>query len=243
MKVLLVRHGETVQNKATIVQGSDPTQGRLTEWGVRQAHLLAVALRNHAFDIAYCSPLERCVLTLAQILLERPGERTLPLVFHNDLREVNLGVYQGRPRAEWNAAAGDNVANYRAPQAESWHDLQLRVGALLRHVILRGGHRNVLVVAHGGVNRGMVADVLGLSIGDLFAGQPRGLSQGNTCVNLLEFSPAGELTRLIVNDTRHLQAEVPDAGPGLLWNFDRGDWEPAGAHRALADPLGEHTGP
>src|SRR3989338_3095044 len=103
IRLTLVRHGETYQNFTRTVQGQDPTQGRLTERGVRQAELLGQALAQRPFDVAYCSTLERAVLTMAVILLQRPGERTLPLVFADELREINLGVLHGRSHNEWRA--------------------------------------------------------------------------------------------------------------------------------------------
>ena len=155
IRITLVRHGETGNNRARIVQGQDPTQGKLTAKGLRQAQLLGQRLASVPFDAAYCSPLERAVLTLAQVLAARNGDRTLPLVFAPELREINLGTLHGRPHGEWKAAiAGDPMA-WRAPQGESWNDVQERVTAYLRRVVLSAGHRNILIVAHGGVNRGL----------------------------------------------------------------------------------------
>jgi broad specificity phosphatase PhoE len=55
-RITLVRHGETFQNRYRMVQGSDPTQGRLTETGIRQAELLGRNLADRPFDKVYCSP-------------------------------------------------------------------------------------------------------------------------------------------------------------------------------------------
>ncbi|MBI4082878.1 MAG: histidine phosphatase family protein [Candidatus Lambdaproteobacteria bacterium] len=237
IRIFLVRHGETLQNRDEVVQGQDPTWGRLTERGVRQAHLLGKALALQPFDIAYCSPLERCVITLSQVLLARAGERTLPLAFASELREINLGPFQGRPRAEWRAANGGDLLHYRPLGGESWHDVQVRVGAYLRRVVQPSGHRNILIVAHGGVNRGMLAEVTGVSIGELFQGGPLGLPQGNACVNLLELDAGGATLRVIANDTRHLAEEMAGAGAGLHWNADRRGWD------VLTETPGAFTGP
>ena len=47
--LLLVRHGETIDNVNRIMQGQ--TQGELTETGVRQASNLAESLANTHIDI------------------------------------------------------------------------------------------------------------------------------------------------------------------------------------------------
>ena len=134
-KITLVRHGETYQNHNHTVQGSDPTQGRLTPKGLRQAELLGMALAGWHFDLVYCSPLERAVLTMSQLLVPRKGERTLPILFPGELMEVNLGVLHGCPHAEWKAAINGDPMAFRPEGGESWLDVQARVTAYLREVI------------------------------------------------------------------------------------------------------------
>ena len=55
--LLLVRHGETIDNVNRIMQGQ--TQGELTETGVRQASNLAESLANTHIDIYMSSDLKR----------------------------------------------------------------------------------------------------------------------------------------------------------------------------------------
>ncbi len=225
-RVLLVRHGETFQNRERIVQGADPTQGRLTERGVRQAALLGRALAAREFDLVYCSPLERAVLTLAQLLLARGGKRTLPLLFARELEEIDLGNLHGKSHADWREAmAGSDPMAYRAPGGENWLDVQKRVGAFFRETILPAPEREILVVAHGGVNRGILADLLGITMGEAWLGPGIGAPQDNACVNTLEFNGSGELAAVVVNDTSHLLPEFAEAGPGQRWVPDERRWE------------------
>jgi broad specificity phosphatase PhoE len=231
IRITLVRHGETGNNRARIVQGQDPTQGKLTAKGLRQAQLLGQRLASVPFDAAYCSPLERAVLTLAQVLAARNGDRTLPLVFAPELREINLGTLHGRPHGEWKAAiAGDPMA-WRAPQGESWNDVQERVTAYLRRVVLSAGHRNILIVAHGGVNRGLIASVTGTTMADTWRGEGLGTPQENACVNFLELDDNGALLSALVNDSSHLGTE-PEAGPGQRWLEKERRWELLGKPHA-----------
>jgi broad specificity phosphatase PhoE len=225
MRLTLVRHGETYNNRDFVVQGQDPTQGRLTEKGLRQAELLAQALRAVPFSIVYSSPLERCALTLGKILERRPGTRTLPLEFANELKEVNLGVLQGRPHSEWKAAIQGDPMAWRPQGGESWLDLQARVMAYVRRAILPGGHGEVLVVAHGGVNRSMLAGFTGLTMGQTWQGPGIGTPQANTCVNTIELDDQGRLLACSANNTLHLAGEFPDAGPGQRWILAEQRWE------------------
>jgi len=225
IRLTIVRHGETYNNRDFVVQGQDPTQGRLTEKGLRQADLLGRALRDTPFDIVYSSTLERCAVTLGKILEHRTGTRTLPLVFANELKEVNLGVLQGRPHTEWKASiAGDPMA-WRPQGGESWLDLQVRVMDYVRRTILPGGQREILVVAHGGVNRSMLSAVTGLTMGQTWQGAGVGTPQENTCVNTIEFDGEGRLAACTANNTLHLAAEFPEAGAGQRWIVGEQRWE------------------
>ena len=241
-RILLVRHGETFQNRKHIVQGMDPTWGRLTPEGIRQAQLLAETLVDVPLDIAYCSPLERAVLTMSMLLVPRGGERTVPLVFADDLREINQGVLHGASHAEWKAAMeGHDPMAWHAVDGESWLSVQARVTEYLQQVILPAGHRNVLIVAHGGVNRGLLASLTGISMGQAWKGAGEGCPQDNTCLNDLVVDANGKLHWARVNNAEHLMAPFGVGSPGQLWLGEGAGWEVLGEARgklAEFDPYG-----
>ena len=108
---------------------------------------------------------------------------------------------------------------------ESWLDVQRRVTAYFREVVLAGTHNEILIVAHGGVNRGIISSLTGMTMGEAWRGTGEGIPQDNTCVNHLEIDDAGKLVRAVVNDTTHLMGEFPDATPGQLWVGGDRRWE------------------
>ena len=57
----LVRHGETVENAAHILQGHMP--GHLTPLGIQQAEALRDELNAIKFNTLVCSDLKRCIDT------------------------------------------------------------------------------------------------------------------------------------------------------------------------------------
>ncbi len=230
-RITLVRHGETFQNRDLTVQGADPTWGRLTQEGVRQAQLLGKALAGRNFEVAYCSPLERAVMTLSLVLCAREGERTTPLVFHDDLKEINLSNLQGRSRQAWHEAITGDPMRFCPPEGESWLDVQKRVTRYFEETILRGPQQEILIVAHGGVNRGIIASLLGISMAETWAGHGFGAPQDNTCVNILELNGSGEVTGAVINDTSHLAGEFPTASAGQRWLFAERRWELLGISR------------
>lgn len=72
-ELYLVRHGQTEENAAHILQGHMP--GHLSHEGIAQAQALRDELKNIRFDALLCSDLKRCMDT-AMILNEPHGGST-----------------------------------------------------------------------------------------------------------------------------------------------------------------------
>src|ERR1051325_8568524 len=100
MRVILTRHGETFENanKITMGQGID---GVLNEEGVQQARKLADRLKEEKIDFAYTSDLKRAISTTEEILKYHPHTK---MICVSELRERNLGIYEGKPNFEWKEA-------------------------------------------------------------------------------------------------------------------------------------------
>ncbi len=164
-------------------------------------------------------------MTMSQVLYARSGKYTLPLVFSDRLKEIDLGVLQGGPSAAWREAITGDPMSFRPPQGESWLDVQERVTSYLMDTILPTPHREILVVAHGGVNRGLIASLLGIPLADTWRGPGLGTPQDNACINTLELNGEGEITRAVINDTSHLTGQFHTASRGQLWLPAERRWE------------------
>lgn len=70
-RVYIVRHAETEENKQKIIQGHLDTI--LNSEGERQADLVAKALKDIPFDVAYSSNLKRATDTAKRILVNHSG--------------------------------------------------------------------------------------------------------------------------------------------------------------------------
>ncbi|KAJ7572587.1 phosphoglycerate mutase-like protein [Mycena floridula] len=90
-RVYFVRHGETAANRAGIIQGHLDTE--LNDEGREQAQLVAAALKDVQFDIAYTSDLQRAVDTAKAIMEYHPG---VQLILQEELRERHMGSMQGQ---------------------------------------------------------------------------------------------------------------------------------------------------
>ena len=79
IKLYLVRHGETVDNKAQIMQGQ--MQGELNETGRAQARELRERMRSEPIDAFVASDLQRAVQTCEIVAVPhgKPVETTVLL--------------------------------------------------------------------------------------------------------------------------------------------------------------------
>lgn len=154
MKLILVRHGETVENALGINQGHLP--GRLNENGINQAECLAEKLKNRKIDYIYSSDLARAADT-AKIIAKFHPNVSIELV--ELLRELYMSGFQGRPHVDldWNNPPKD---------AETYFDLFVRAGDFLD--LLRGKiFETVLIVAHNGINLAIKCVIEGINVGEL----------------------------------------------------------------------------
>ena len=94
MRLILTRHGETEENKIGIMQGHLP--GKLSAEGIEQAQKLALRLKDEKIDFIYSSDLARASDTAKEIASFHPHA---PIKFVEDLRERNLGEFQGKKKS------------------------------------------------------------------------------------------------------------------------------------------------
>ncbi len=229
--VVLVRHGETWENRSGTLQGQDPRRGRLTPEGMEQARAAGRALAGEPFEAVFCSPLERAVLTMSLMLCERPppgpdeAPATLPLCFDDALREIHMGALHGATRTDWLAAAkahGD-IANFAPNGGESWNAVQARVGAFFDATLRQAPERCVLVVAHGGVVRGALTHLAGEPMAMTWAGLGQGPAQENGAINRVWLDADGAVRAMMANDRRHFGGEG-----GVWWTPERPTWQARG---------------
>lgn len=89
-QLILVRHGETLQNVAGIAQGWNDSA--LSELGQRQVRALAQRVKSYAPDAIFSSPLGRAMST-AQAIADVTGLEIRTL---DELREMNYGQWEGK---------------------------------------------------------------------------------------------------------------------------------------------------
>jgi probable phosphoglycerate mutase len=166
--VLLTRHGQTIYNRAGIMQGTFDSP--LTKLGIAQAETVGQNLRRRDSRPAglevVASPLPRAYQTAA-IIAEAAGIDPVSIELDDAIVEVSWGDWNGLSREQiaerdpilWRARLADKWS-VRPPKGESYQDIADRLAAwLAEHQEVE----NLLVVAHGAVSRVLRGLYLGLS--------------------------------------------------------------------------------
>jgi broad specificity phosphatase PhoE len=197
VKLILVRHGETLWNKEHRVQGF--TDIALSKTGKRQAERLAHCLQGERIDAMYCSTLQRAFETARAI-----GRfHALPIYVEADLRELNQGDFESLTFVElrekhlpflkqWITQPG----SLTMPNGESLGALQQRAWRVVDRIVADG--RNALIVSHAFTIIAILCRIMGLSLDQFRQAQVDVASR--TCI---EFNDGvGEV--VLHNDTAHL---------------------------------------
>jgi 2,3-bisphosphoglycerate-dependent phosphoglycerate mutase/probable phosphoglycerate mutase len=193
-QLILVRHAETEHNVAGIVQGW--SDSALSERGQRQTRALAARVATLAPNALFSSPLERAMI-MARAIAEATG---LEIVVLDDLREVNLGRWEGQSYLDIRRTDAEGTRRWRedpdwaCPDGESHNDVLRR---MTRAFAAAAATTRPVIVTHGTAIR--VAATFLLNAPVLTS---RHLAQDNAAINL--FVGRGE--RMILklwNDTAH----------------------------------------
>lgn len=165
LRLLLIRHGETIWNRENKSQGfSDiPLNGR----GERQAVALARSLEGERLEAVYCSDLVRARRTAETIaerhkLMVRPDAR---------LRELNQGALEGtslkdllKDYPELLEKWMSEPADVTMPGGESMRALQTRAMGAVRDIRESFPEGKVCVVSHNLCIKSIVCSAIGLDL-------------------------------------------------------------------------------
>jgi broad specificity phosphatase PhoE len=195
-RVYLLRHGDVSYFDAE-GQPHRPATVPLNAEGRAQAEAAARELAAVPLDRVLASDLIRSVET-AQIVM---AGRALPLETRAELREVQPGRLADLPAAGLEQAfvgafTGAISRETRFLGGESFGALADRVLTCWGELLADRRWRQLLVVAHGGVNRVLLTHALGLPLHGFGV-----LEQDPGCINILDVDDAGRWLIRLVNYT------------------------------------------
>lgn len=199
-RLVIVRHGQTSANLDGVWHGSTDTA--LTPHGHTQAQRVADFLAQDCPDAGalYASPLQRARHTAAPIA-EQLG---LPLQVEPDLREFDLGTWEGKTYRElmtehrlWDEMKSN--PDFAPHGGESPLGVASRLAGSWQRIARAHPERPTIVVTHGGA----ISLALAYLLDGNYANWNRVME--NCAVSELVLAPEIRLTRF--NVTSHLESE------------------------------------
>ncbi len=189
MKLILTRHGETIENQKKIMQGHLP--GHLSKRGIEQAKKLALRLKHKKIDVIYSSDLKRASDTAKEIARYH---KKIPINFVQELRETDLGSLTGK-------CSKDIDFDYRPDDVESAASMQKRAKKILNEVYNNYPNKTVLFVGHNGINKALISVILNKSAKDMDKIE----SQHNASISIFEIREDKKHIVHLMNCIKHLE--------------------------------------
>lgn len=194
-RLYLIRHGEVQGHQQQRYNGQADVP--LTPLGEAQFGLLKARLDKKPLAAVYTSDLQRCRFGADLI----GADRGLSPVARSELRELNIGHWEGltwddirqRYPDEWRARLLD-ILHYQVPGGESLLQLSERLLPVIREIVARHLGEEVMLVAHGGVNRVILLDAIGAPFDRLFS-----LEQDFGCLNIIDYYADGPAVVRLLN--------------------------------------------
>ena len=163
-EIIFVRHGETLWNIEGRVMGQ--LDSSLSALGEKQAQAIANRLSTVSFNYLYSSDLGRAVQTANAIA----QACNTSVIFDKQLRERNMGVFQGRTREEkksqypkvWKQCKAVGVDFDTPGGGESQNQRLTRSIKVMNRLADAHPDETIVVVSHDGILRGFLSHLLGL---------------------------------------------------------------------------------
>ena len=198
MKLILVRHGETLSNRENRVQGITDTE--LSEYGRVQAEKLAESLRSENIESVVSSPLKRAYQTALAICKYHKAaievESNLQEMNHGDFENITISELKEKHLPFLKQWYIDPASVYM-PNGESLHDLQIRAWSTIEKIIKN--LRNIIVVSHS-----MTIMTILCKINNMELSHAKDMLVDVASKTFVEFEDSkGVIT--IFNDTSHLK--------------------------------------
>ena len=202
MRIYLTRHGETIWNKESRLQGWKDSD--LTTIGEKNATALGHRLKEIDINKIYTSSSVRAVHTANLIR----GSRDIPIQKVEELKEIYFGLWEGRTKESivaeykseyhhfWNSP---HLYNPFYHEGESLQELQTRALSALHMIIELHKSGSVLIVTHAVVIRVLLSYILSLSFEELW--KPPFIHGAS--LSILEYDE-GKFVVKELGDTNHL---------------------------------------
>ncbi|OGF25741.1 hypothetical protein A2303_07130 [Candidatus Falkowbacteria bacterium RIFOXYB2_FULL_47_14] len=140
VKITYFVHGTTTDNEHDLATGWAP--GELSEIGKQQAKNLGQLVAKQAYDIVFCSDLQRAINS-AELAFGDKYE----IIRDKRLREVNYGDYTQKEAKVFKNKMNDYV-DTPFPNGESYKDVENRIREFCEYLKINYNGKRVAIVAH-----------------------------------------------------------------------------------------------
>ncbi len=193
-RLYLIRHGQIDGYENVPVCGH--TDRDLTEIGVLQIQRIAERLRFVEPKAIFSSDLKRSAKG-AQMIASYHNVPFSPLP---ELREMNFGDWEGLSLLEIQNSFPEelrkrqaDLIHYQIPgQGETIARFSERIINCLGHILEEQKNNDIVIVGHGGVNRIILCNALGLNLTRMF-----NIHQDYGCLNIIDYFGDFPLVRLV----------------------------------------------
>ncbi len=198
MRLIVVRHGETLENREGVINGHGP--GSLTEGGREQVKKLALRLKDEEINVIFSSDLQRAKETTEEIAKFHQA----PVYYTPELREMNWGNLEGKPLENFRVFTGENGSinpEFRPEGGENFRELKERSQKFLNKLLreYRYEDKTVLISSHGALIRMLLGTLLKKPIEEAIH-----FKVSNACVNVIKVGENSEIKSKKINCTSHL---------------------------------------
>jgi alpha-ribazole phosphatase/probable phosphoglycerate mutase len=191
----LIRHGEVEGAEEKRYNGQSDVG--LTAKGVAQIGFLQLRIKKFPVTAVYCSDLTRCVEGATMLAT---GYELQP-VANKQLREIDAGDWQGMTWDEilkqdpklWKKRL-DDIVNVPFPNGENLLGVAKRIRPIIQDLVEKHQGEEIVVVAHGGVNRIILLDAIGAPLESLFS-----IEQDFGCLNCIDYYDDGNSVVRLLN--------------------------------------------
>lgn len=205
VKIYLTRHGQTEWNLQKRMQGWFDSP--LTQEGQQAAIALGRRLAQIPFSAIYASSSGRTVDTAKFICCERQ----IPIFFKQQLREINVGEWQGMTDSEIRRTYPEQYhhyynhpTEYKSEEGETFEDVLQRVLPVIKDVIEDyEDDEPVLIVTHAVVKKLLIAHFQNQSIDHVW--DPPFIHR--TSLTVLHLKKNGDVHFECIGDTEHMQKQ------------------------------------
>jgi alpha-ribazole phosphatase len=184
-KIFLLRHGDVDLPKKIFYGQMDVP---LSETGKEKSRVAAEYISSFGINRIISSDLSRCMY-FANAIREKAGD-IRKIESFSELRELNFGKWTG---LTWDEIEREypgeltkryaNLAGYSPPDGESLSNVQARVMEIIKNIINNSKQGdNVAIVAHAGVNRCIISNLMGYPLSNFFI-----VEQDYCCINIIDF--------------------------------------------------------